>query len=193
MAWDAQLNQCVYARNQPAHLLRFYGNPPPPTHITLPGLLSKSFPQLTFTRPQTPVPSPSKTSHILPKRYNVLVSEPIGPSLNQLLLFCGNNFSLNTTAKLARQCVQLLEQLHDQNLCHCNVAPSHILIDHGQLYLINFAHATVINTKVLLSPCVVVVVVVVVSGSGGGGGTRPPYTRQGDEPQQDTQQDTREP
>eukprot|EP01012_Entosiphon_sulcatum_P032754 TRINITY_DN4160_c0_g1_i1.p1 TRINITY_DN4160_c0_g1~~TRINITY_DN4160_c0_g1_i1.p1 ORF type:complete len:1060 (+),score=126.12 TRINITY_DN4160_c0_g1_i1:592-3771(+) len=79
-----------------------------------------------------------------PVGYDVLVLEFVGPSLNQLLLFCGNSFSLHTTCMLAVHCVDLLERLHAHAI-HGNVVPSHVLIRGRKLFLSNMSLAVPVS------------------------------------------------
>ena len=68
--------------------------------------------------------------------------EMLGPSLDQLLQFCGGKFSLHSTIKLGKELVRNLKELHDKRIVHCDLKPLNITVGVGSntnwLYLIDF-------------------------------------------------------
>jgi casein kinase 1 len=75
---------------------------------------------------------------------NVLVTSPVGPSLNELLAFCGNQLTLRSVCLLALQLLDAIEELHVRDVVHAGITPTNIAIGIGeqvnQIFLLNFAH-----------------------------------------------------
>jgi serine/threonine protein kinase len=77
---------------------------------------------------------------------NVLVTSPLGPSLNELLLFCGNQLTLRTLSLLTLRLLDALEEIHERDVVHGSISPTNIVVgplgqEDDRLYLINFAQA----------------------------------------------------
>ena len=77
--------------------------------------------------------------------YHVLVTSALGPSLNELLRFCGNQLSLRTVMQLTLRILRSLQSLHEQGAVHGAISPSNIVMGTGgsmaDTFLINFAHS----------------------------------------------------
>ena len=68
--------------------------------------------------------------------------EPLGPSLNDMQIFCGNSFSMKTTLMIGLDMLKVLEEVHAAGFVHRDLKPSNIVLGLGnctnQLYLIDF-------------------------------------------------------
>ena len=73
------------------------------------------------------------------KKGHVLVTEWIGPSLEQLIVECSGHFSLGTVLHLADQLISRLELLHSRSLLHRNLEPRNCLVHSRLVHLIDFA------------------------------------------------------
>jgi casein kinase 1 delta/casein kinase I family protein HRR25 len=77
--------------------------------------------------------------------YYVLVHELLGPSLEDLLNYCGRKFSLKTVLLIADQAIRRLKQIHDNGYLHCDIKPDNFLLGVGTngnvLYTIDFGLA----------------------------------------------------
>ena len=56
--------------------------------------------------------------------YNAMVTDLLGPSLEQLFTFCGRRFSLKTTLMLADQIIGRIEYLHVKDYLHRDIKVS---------------------------------------------------------------------
>eukprot|EP00931_Biecheleriopsis_adriatica_P044294 TRINITY_DN25326_c0_g1_i2.p1 TRINITY_DN25326_c0_g1~~TRINITY_DN25326_c0_g1_i2.p1 ORF type:complete len:446 (-),score=82.75 TRINITY_DN25326_c0_g1_i2:241-1410(-) len=79
------------------------------------------------------------------RRWHVLVVEAMGPSLKELLFFCGGSFSLKTVLILALQLLSLFEKLHVKGLTHRFVNPCNFFMGLGRtsgniVHMANFTH-----------------------------------------------------
>ena len=54
--------------------------------------------------------------------------ESLGPSLKDLLEFCGGNFTVKTTLMIGKQMLKLLEDLHDNSFVHQDLKPGNTTI-----------------------------------------------------------------
>lgn len=60
--------------------------------------------------------------------YIILVFELLGPNLEDLFRYCGNQFSLKTTLLLADQLLLGFKSLHSNNYLHRDVKPENFLL-----------------------------------------------------------------
>ncbi|KAH8334371.1 casein kinase I [Drosophila kikkawai] len=76
------------------------------------------------------------------RRYNAMVIELLGPSLEELFNLCKRRFSLKTVMMLIDQLLLRLEAVHEAGFIHRDVKPDNFLMGLGhnstQLYLIDF-------------------------------------------------------
>ena len=84
--------------------------------------------------------------------YRYMVLEPLGPSLADLLTFCGGTFSLKTVLMLADQLVRRVEHLHLKGLVHRDIQPHNFLMGLGRcgnvVYMIDFGISAHFHTPV---------------------------------------------
>lgn len=76
--------------------------------------------------------------------YSVLVTEDLGPSLEELHNFCAKKFSLHTALSIADQLVSRLEFIHNRGFVHLGLSPSSAHVGLGAnsdtIYLGDFGH-----------------------------------------------------
>lgn len=82
-------------------------------------------------------------------QYHVMVSELLGPSLEDLFVFCGRNFDLKTVLLLADQLLQRLQYLHSNKVLHRDVKPENFLMgmqrQGNTLYVIDLGLASAVE------------------------------------------------
>ncbi|XVE53734.1 hypothetical protein DITRI_Ditri03aG0026300 [Diplodiscus trichospermus] len=76
---------------------------------------------------------------------NVLVLDLLGPSMEDLFVYCGRKFSLKTVLMLADQMITRIEFMHAKGFLHRDIKPDNFLMGLGrkanQVYIIDFGLA----------------------------------------------------
>lgn len=89
--------------------------------------------------------------HGTERDYHVMVSDLLGPSLEDLFNFCDRMFSLKTILLLADQLISRLEYLHSKSLLHRDIKPENFLMGLGKsgnlVHIIDFDLAYKLRTQ----------------------------------------------
>ena len=71
-----------------------------------------------------------------------MISEVCGPSIGDLLNYCGGTFTLKTTLMILYQMITRFENLHKKGIVHCDIKPENIIMGLKRLshvaYLIDY-------------------------------------------------------
>ena len=77
--------------------------------------------------------------------YRVLVTDLLGPNLNELFALCGLRFSLKTVLLLADQLISRMKTMHSFSYTHGSVKPENVVIGSGEtrsvVYMIDFGRS----------------------------------------------------
>lgn len=80
-------------------------------------------------------------------KFNVMVMDLLGPSIQQLLALCGHKFTLKTVLMLADQMLETMDFIHSKDYVHRDIKPDNFVIGRpgtekeNQIYLLDFGLA----------------------------------------------------
>ncbi len=74
-------------------------------------------------------------------KYNILVMDLLGNSLQELLQKCGGKFSLKTLLQIAIQLIDRIKFIHDNNYIHRDIKPDNFVFHKSIVYLVDFGLA----------------------------------------------------
>ena len=76
------------------------------------------------------------------KKWNIMVIDYLGPSLEDLFSFCSNRFSLKTILLITMQVLDSIEKIHQKGIVHRDIKPDNFLIGYGKtrnkIFIIDF-------------------------------------------------------
>ena len=88
---------------------------------------------------------------------DLICIEALGPSIKDLLTFCGGSFTVKTTLMLGKQMLKRLEDLHSNSFVHQDLKPGNTTIGLGantsQIYLIDFGISELFENPNTRSHC----------------------------------------
>ncbi|ODV87713.1 hypothetical protein CANARDRAFT_173629 [[Candida] arabinofermentans NRRL YB-2248] len=74
--------------------------------------------------------------------YNILIIQLLGPSLEDLFEWCGRRFSIKTVAQVAKQMIQRIQFVHENDLIYRDIKPDNFLIgsvaNDNVIYLVDY-------------------------------------------------------
>jgi serine/threonine protein kinase len=86
------------------------------------------------------------------QKWNYMIMDYLGPSLEELFTYCSKQFTLKTTLMLAEQILSAIHNIHKNGIVHRDIKPDNFLIGYGKthkkIFLIDFGLSkTYINSN----------------------------------------------